>query len=53
MYKGKSNGTPFKKRWMGVRCLVAFEIRSGSYRGAEGPTRGGGGRKAPATKCRS
>jgi len=32
MYKGKSFGTPFKKRGCGVRCLVAFEIRSGSYR---------------------
>jgi hypothetical protein len=32
MYKGKDFGTPFKKMGGGVRCLVAFEIRSGSYR---------------------
>jgi len=32
MYKGKDFGTPFKKMGDGVRCLVAFEIRSGSYR---------------------
>jgi len=32
MYKGKDFGTPFKKRGYGVCCLVAFEIRSGSYR---------------------
>ena len=32
MYKGKDFGTPLKKMGYGVCCLVAFEIRSGSYR---------------------
>ena len=49
MYKGKDFGTPFKKRWMGVRCLVAFEIRSGSYRVSPAKP----GEKFSATFCRT
>jgi hypothetical protein len=49
MYKGKSFGTPFKKRWMGVRCFVAFEIRFGSYRVSPAQP----GEKFCATFCRT
>jgi len=31
MLKEKSNGTPFKKKGVGVRCFVTFEIGFGSY----------------------
>ena len=50
MYKGKDFGTPLKKNggW-GVRCLVAFEIRSGSYRVSPAKP----GEKNAATFCRT
>jgi len=50
MYKGKDFGTPFKKRGCGVRCLVAFEIRSGSYRVSPAKP---GEKKFSATYCRT
>jgi len=49
MYKGKDFGTPFKKMGYGVCCLVAFEIRSGSYRVSPAKP----GEKFSATFCRT
>jgi len=49
MYKGKDFGTPFKKMGGGVCCLVAFEIRSGSYRVSPAKQ----GEKNAATYCRT
>jgi hypothetical protein len=49
MYKGKDFGTPFKKMGDGVRCLVAFDIRSGSYRVSPAKP----GEKFAATFCRT
>jgi len=49
MYKGKDFGTPLKKMGYGVCCLVAFEIRSGSY--LVSPAKPG--EKFAATFCRT
>ena len=49
MYKGKDFGTPLKKMGYGVCCLVAFEIRSGSYRVSPAKP----GEKNAATFCRT
>ena len=49
MYKGKDFGTPLKKMGYGVCCLVAFEIRSGSYRVSPAKP----GEKFAATFCRT